>query len=323
MLHVIDSGRDPSLNRGGLAYCILPLSLNRYRPEGLIAASITPFADDDSLDEARLCSHLDYLIAAGMDGVLVIGGSGEYVNLEPDERRRVVELSGQHIAKRVPMIVGALGPSTREAIEIGCIAARSGAAAILAPPPYYIKPSLDGTVAHYRELVNSTSLPVIAYNNPGRTGVSLGVEELGAIAAVDGVVGVKESERDVASIAMKILRFGSRLAILSGDDDLGFATLLSGAPGAIWSTPNLAPSVCRELFDACLYKDINKAQAAFEQLIKLIWARRLIPNHPGPLKECMALVGRPVGRARLPLAAMTGSDRERVFKALRESGFVK
>jgi 4-hydroxy-tetrahydrodipicolinate synthase len=293
--------------------------LTGYRPEGLIAASVTPFADDDSLDESRLRSHLDYLVAAGVDGILVIGGSGEYVNLAPEERLRVIRVSAEHIARRVPMIVGALGPSTREAVEIGCFAARAGATALLAPPPYYIKPSLDGTVGHFQDLVSETGLPVIAYDNPARTGASLGLTELEAIAGVDGVVGVKESDRDVASIAMKIMRLGSRLAILSGDDDLGFATLLSGARGAIWSTPNLAPRLCRELFDACLSRNIEAALRAYERLMKLIWVRRGIPNHPGPLKECMAMVGRSAGRARAPLAAMTRAERALVATALRES----
>lgn len=289
-----------------------------YRPEGLIAASITPFADDDSVDEGRLRTHLDYLLAAGMDGVLVIGGSGEYVNLAPEERERVIALSVDHVAGRVPVIVGALGPSTREAIEIGCIAARAGAAAVLAPPPYYIKPTLDGTVTHYQDLVSATGLPVIAYNNPGRTRVSLGLTELEAIAKVEGVVGLKESDRDVSSIAMKIIHLGSRLAILGGDDDLGFATLLSGAPGAIWSTPNLAPRLCRDLFDACRRWDLRTALRSYERLMKLIWVRRSIPNHPGPLKECMAMVGRPAGRARAPLSPMTSAERALVSKALRD-----
>jgi 4-hydroxy-tetrahydrodipicolinate synthase len=293
--------------------------LNAYRPEGLIAASVTPFADDDSLDERRLRSHLDYLVAAGVDGILVIGGSGEYVNLAPEERLRVIGVSAEHIANRVPMIVGALGPSTREAIDIGCFAAQAGAAAILAPPPYYIKPSIDGTVGHFQDLVRETGLPVIAYNNPGRTGVSLGLAELEAIARVDGVVGVKESDRDVGSITMKIMRLGSRLAILSGDDDLGFATLLSGAQGAIWSTPNLAPRLCRELYDACRAWNIGTALRAYERLMRLIWVRRGIPNHPGPLKECMAMVGRSVGRARVPLLAMTSAEQAKVSAALRES----
>jgi len=294
-------------------------ALTTYRPEGLIAASVTPFADDDSLDEGRLRSHLDYLLAAGVDGILVIGGSGEYVNLSPEERVRVIELSAEEIAGRVPMIVGALGPSTREALEIGRLAARAGATAILAPPPYYIKPSLDGTVAHFQDLVKETGLPVIAYNNPGRTGVSLGLTELEAIARVDGVVGVKESDRDVSSIYLKIMRLRSRLAILSGDDDLGFATLLSGAPGAIWSTANLAPRLCVELFHACREGNLKTALRAHERLMKLIWVRRTIPNHPGPLKECMAMVGRSVGRGRAPLAAMTDAERALVSTALRES----
>ena len=270
------------------------------------------------MDEGRLRTHLDYLLAAGMDGVLVIGGSGEYVNLAPEERERVIALSVDHVAGRVPVIVGALGPSTREAIEIGCIAARAGAAAVLAPPPYYIKPTLDGTVTHYQDLVSATGLPVIAYNNPGRTRVSLGLTELEAIAKVEGVVGLKESDRDVSSIAMKIIHLGSRLAILGGDDDLGFATLLSGAPGAIWSTPNLAPRLCRDLFDACRRWDLRTALRSYERLMKLIWVRRSIPNHPGPLKECMAMVGRPAGRARAPLSPMTSAERALVSKALRD-----
>jgi 4-hydroxy-tetrahydrodipicolinate synthase len=222
MLHVIVNSRHvQNLGISGDWHIVYyQPSLNAYRPEGLIAASVTPFADDDSLDERRLRSHLDYLVAAGVDGILVIGGSGEYVNLAPEERLRVIGVSAEHIANRVPMIVGALGPSTREAIDIGCFAAQAGAAAILAPPPYYIKPSIDGTVGHFQDLVRETGLPVIAYNNPGRTGVSLGLAELEAIARVDGVVGVKESDRDVGSITMKIMRLGSRLAILSGDDDL-------------------------------------------------------------------------------------------------------
>jgi 4-hydroxy-tetrahydrodipicolinate synthase len=293
--------------------------LAAYRPEGLIAACVTPFADDYSLDESRLRSHLDYLLAARMDAVLVIGGSGEYVNLTPDERERVIAVSAEQIAGRVPMIVGALGPSTRESIEIGGIAAHHGAAAILAPPPYYIKPSLDGTVGHYRDLARETGLPVIAYNNPGRTGVSLGLNELEVIASVDGVVGVKESDRDASSIAMKIMQLGSRLSILSGDDDLGFATLLSGARGAIWSTPNLAPRLCLELFQACRHGNVAPALRSYRRLMRLIWVRRSIPNHPGPLKECMAMVGRSVGRARFPLSLMTSSERAQMSVALRES----
>ena len=167
--------------------------------------------------------------------------------------------------------------------------------------------------------MRETGLPIIAYNNPGRTGVSLGLNELEVIASVHGVVGVKESDRDVSSIAMKIFRLGSRLSILSGDDDLGFATLLSGARGAIWSTPNLAPRLCLDLFQACRHGTVATALSSYRRLMRLIWVRRSIPNHPGPLKESMAMVGRSVGRARPPLSQMTSSERKQISVALRES----
>lgn len=112
-----------------------------FRPSGIIAASVTPFRADESLDEDRLCPHVEFLVAAGIHGLVPIGGSGEYVSLSPDERRRVISLTVQAAAGRVPVIAGALAPSTREILEVGCYAARAGADALLVSPPYYIRPA--------------------------------------------------------------------------------------------------------------------------------------------------------------------------------------
>lgn len=289
--------------------------LNGFRAEGIFAACITPFKDDESIDFDRLHSHYRWMLDAGLDGLMVIGGCGEYANLTPDERKQVVTETKRLVDGEVPVVVGALAPSTREALEVGLHAAREGAAALLALPPYYIKPSFDGVVGHYRTLAAETGLPVIVYNIPGRVGWSLSVEQLLELAEIPGVVALKECERDVASISVKIADLKGKLDVLSGDDDLGFATLLSGGRGGIWASANLCPKLCVDLYTACVERDVTTALALHDRLVHVFngW---MLPNHPGPIKEAMGLVGRSAGAARTPLAPMTAGQREKLAAAL-------
>ena len=286
-----------------------------FRPRGMYVASVTPFRDDESLDLDRLATHLEELVGTGVDGIVVLGGSGEYVSLSAAERESVIGCAVHIIAKRIPLVVGALGPSTREALEVAGQARRAGADAMLVMPPYYIRPSTAGVVNHFARVAEASALPVIVYNNPPRAGWAIEMDLLECLASVPGVIGLKDCDRDVALIAGKIAQVGDRISILSGDDDLGFATLLSGAPGAIWATANLAPRLCRDLFDRCTSGDLEGGRPLAERLRQLVHVRR-IPNHPGPLKEMMAMVGRSVGPARRPLLPMTDVERAKVREVL-------
>jgi 4-hydroxy-tetrahydrodipicolinate synthase len=286
-----------------------------FRPRGMYVASVTPFRDDESLDLDRLATHLEDLVAARVDGIVVLGGSGEYVSLSAAERESVIGCAVHIVGKRIPVVVGALGPSTREALDVAGQARRAGADAMLVLPPYYIRASAAGVVEHFARVVETSGLPVIVYNNPPRAGWAIEMELLDCLASVPGVVGLKDCDRDVALIAGKIARVGDRISILSGDDDLGFATLLSGAPGAIWATANLAPRLCRDLFDRSVAGDLEGARPLAERLRQLVHVRR-IPNHPGPLKEMMAMVGRSVGPARRPLLPMTDAERAKVSEVI-------
>jgi 4-hydroxy-tetrahydrodipicolinate synthase len=295
------------------------LSSNGFRPRGVMAACVTPFYSDESLDFDRLGSHIDFMLDAGIEGVLATGGSGEYANLTPEERRLVVTETIKLVDGRVPLVVGALGPSTREALEVGRHAAEQGATALLVLPPYYIKPSFDGVVEHFETMARETGLPIIVYNIPSRTGWPLQVEHLLRLAEIPGVVGLKECERDMASISFKIAALDGKIELLSGDDDLGFATILSGAKGAIWTTPNLIPQLCVDLFKASAAGDVDTARQHHNRLLQ-IFATIMLPNHPGPLKEAMAMVGRSVGPGRKPLAPMTADQKKVVQKALDTFG---
>jgi 4-hydroxy-tetrahydrodipicolinate synthase len=294
---------------------------NGFRPRGVYAASVTPFKPDESLDLDRLGPHIDFMLDAGISGVMVIGGCGEYANLTSDERKDVVTEAVKHVDGRVPVVVGALAPSTREVIDIGEHAAGAGAQALLVLPPYYIKPSFDGVLQHFETIVKETGMDVIAYNIPGRTGTNLLIEHLREIADIPGIVAVKECERDVAAISLKIAALQAKLPVLSGDDDLGFATLLSGARGAIWASANIAPKLCVDMYDACVAGNIDDALKLHNRL-NAIFATWMLPNHPGPLKQAMTVLGRTAGPARSPLQPMTQQQFARLEAALHSDGAV-
>jgi 4-hydroxy-tetrahydrodipicolinate synthase len=287
-----------------------------FTPRGIYTAIVTPFTGADEFDEAAFRRLIDFQIASGAAGLLAIGGSGEFVSLTPAERQRVVEVAVDQVARRVPVIVGSLAPGSREVQDTARHAEKAGADAVLVLPPYYIKPSADGICAHFARVADTTSLPIVAYNNTGRTGITLDVGILERLARIPSIVALKECERDLAIIAAKISAVGERIAIMSGDDDLGFPTFLLGSPGGIFMSANLVPAFHRKLFDATMRGDLVTARKAHFALLPLIEAL-YTANHPGPLKDAMALVGYPIGVARAPLQRAAAENLARAEFALR------
>lgn len=210
----------------------------KYTPKGIYTALVTPFTDADEFDEIAFRGLIDFQIASGAAGLLVIGGSGEFVSLTPPERRRAIDVAIDQAARRIPIIVGALAPGTKEFQETVRYAAKAGADAVLVLPSYYIKASADGIYEHFARVADSAAIPIVAYNNAGRTGVTLDVRILERLARIPSIVALKECERDLAVVAAKISAMGDRIAILSGDDDLGFPSFLLGSTGGIFMTAN-------------------------------------------------------------------------------------
>jgi len=288
----------------------------KFTPNGIYTAIVTPFNEADELDEPVFRKLIDFQIASGAAGLLVIGGSGEYVSLTPSERQRAIEIAIDQTADRVPVIVGALAPGSREVQDTARYAARAGASAVLVLPAYYIKPSPKGIQEHFARVADAAPIPIVAYNNAGRTGITLDVHTLEALTSIPSVVALKECERDLALIASKIKAVGERIAIMSGDDDLGFPTFVLGSPGGIFTTANLVPAVHRKLFEATVGGDMERARKIHYALLPLIEAL-YTANHPGPLKEAMAFVGHPVGRARAPLQKANPENLQRAEIALK------
>jgi 4-hydroxy-tetrahydrodipicolinate synthase len=287
-----------------------------YTPHGIYTAIVTPFTADDSFDAAAFRKLIDFQIDAGIHGLLVIGGSGEFVSLTPSERQHVVEVAIDQVAGRVPVLVGALAPGTREVQETVRHAAKAGADAVLVLPTYYIKASPDGVFEHFARVADTAAIPIVAYNNTGRTGITLDVSMLERLTDIPSIVALKECERDLAIVSAKIKAVGDRIAILSGDDDLGFPTFLLGSPGGIFMSANLIPAFHRSLFEASVAGRIEAARSAHFALLPLIEAL-YTANHPGPLKDAMALIGHPVGPARAPLQRASPANLERARIALK------
>jgi len=291
----------------------------KYTPDGIYTAIVTPFTRNDEFDEPSFRKIVDFQIESGIHGLLVVGGSGEFVSLTPSERQRVIEVAIDQAANRVPVLAGALAPGTREVQDTVRYAEKAGASAVLVLPSYYIKASPAGVYEHFARVADATSLPIVAYNNTGRTGLNLDIPILEKLATIESIVALKECERDLAIVSAKIKAIGDRIAILSGDDDLGFPTFLLGSPGGIFMTSNLVPALHRKLFDAVKQGDIDTAREAHYALLPLVNAL-YTANHPGPLKDAMEFVGYPVGVARAPLQGAEVDNLERAEVALELIG---
>jgi 4-hydroxy-tetrahydrodipicolinate synthase len=289
----------------------------QFTPKGIYTAIVTPFDAADEFDEPAFRRLIDFQVEQGAAGLLVIGGSGEFVSLTPSERARVIDVAIDQTARRIPIIVGALAPGTREVQETVRYAAKAGASAVLVLPSYYIKASPAGILEHFARVADTASIPIVAYNNAGRTGITLDIGMLERLATIPSIVALKECERDLAVISAKIAAVGDRIAILSGDDDLGFPTFLLGSPGGIFMTANLVPAFHRKLFEATINSDLAIARAAHYALLPLVEAL-YTADHPGPLKDAMALIGHPVGPARAPLQRASAEILKRAAVALQK-----
>ncbi|OFV83011.1 MAG: 4-hydroxy-tetrahydrodipicolinate synthase [Acidobacteria bacterium RBG_16_64_8] len=289
-----------------------------FIPKGLITALVTPFDEHGSINWSVLATLLEYQVTSGISGVVVTAGAGEYVNLSPEERNEVVRRSAEILQGRIRLAAGILAPDTHTAVTTALAARDAGAEAVLVLTPYYSHPSSAGLVSHFRRVAEEVRLPIILYNNPGRTGINLDVPVLEQLADIPDVVGVKECDRDLGRVAVKIARLGGRLAFMSGDDDLCLPIWSIGAVGAFMASTNLVAPWAVACFKAAQTGDWDGARTLFfSRLLPFITLYRG-PDHPGPLKQALTLAGFPVGTARPPLQPLSPERLSEMARALRE-----
>jgi 4-hydroxy-tetrahydrodipicolinate synthase len=287
-----------------------------FTPKGIIPAMVTPFNRDESLNEEALRQLTRYLVAGGVHGLFAVGSQGEFWALDFEEKRRVIEIVVAEANGKVPVYAGTGATTTREAIRTTQMAATAGADAVSVITPFFISPSADELYEHYVAIARASKLPVLLYNNPGRTGVNLGVDLVTRLSAVDNIVGIKDSSGDMTQTGEYIRRCRPGFSVLAGRDTMILSTLVYGGKGAIAATANVAPRLIVEIYDAFVAGDIKRALDAQYRLAPLRIAFEM-GSFPVVIKDALELMGIAAGPTRGPVKGISEEKRARLREIVR------
>jgi len=286
---------------------------------GSLVAIITPMREDGSLDLARFRALIDWHVAEGSDGIVVVGTTGESPTVNFDEHKELIRIAVSHARGRIPVIAGTGGNSTAEAIELTESAKRAGATACLSVVPYYNKPTQEGLYRHFRKIAETVDLPMVLYNVPGRTVADLQNDTVLRLAQVPGIIGIKDATANLERGTDLMRRLPRNFAIYSGDDATALALILLGGHGVISVTANVAPKPMQQMCAAALVGDVKKARDLNLRLLPL-HQQLFIETSPAPVKWAMAQMGLIEGGLRLPLVPLTERSHNAVREALAEAG---
>jgi 4-hydroxy-tetrahydrodipicolinate synthase len=286
---------------------------------GSIVAIITPMQDDGSLDLPRFRSLIDFHVAQGTDGIVVVGTTGESPTVNVDEHKQLIRVAVEHSAGRMPVIAGTGGNSTAEAIELAESARKAGADASLSVVPYYNKPGQEGLYRHFRTIAETVDIPHIVYNVPSRTVADIANDTVLRLAQVPNVIGIKDATGNMERCSDLMRRAPAQFAVYSGDDASCLALMALGGHGCISVTANVAPRLMHEMCAAALAGDLKLARSLNNKLLPL-HQRLFVEANPIPVKWAAAQMGLAGMGIRLPLTALAPQYHETVRDALREAG---
>jgi len=289
--------------------------------EGAIVAIVTPFKNG-RIDEAGLRNLIEFQIANGTRGIVPCGTTGESPTLSHEEHGRVIEITVEQTARRVPVIAGTGSNSTGEAIPLTSHAKKVGADAALMISPYYNKPTQEGIYRHYEQVAKAVDIPIIVYNIPGRTGSNIESETMARLARIDNVVGVKEASGSMKQITDIIAMCPDDFIVVSGEDYLTFPLMCVGGKGVISVVSNAAP---REMADLCglfLEGSYEESRRLYYKLLPLLHIF-FIETNPAPIKAALAMMKKIESEeVRLPLVTMSEANKDRLRKVLNAHGLL-
>jgi len=284
---------------------------------GCAAALVTPFCKDSTLDETALRRLL--VRQQGMDALVVLGTTGEPCSLTMAERERVITIALEEA--KMPVIVGTGSNDTRKAIEYARQAKELGAQAQLSVTPYYNKTSQTGLIRHYSAILDSSPLPMILYNVPSRTGLSMTAQTVAELSLHPNVAGIKEASGDLSLTADIIAATDNATPVYCGNDDLILPMMAMGAAGAISVAANIIPMQIRSITTACAGGCLAQAQAAHSAVLKLIRILSAQVN-PIPVKAALGMMGLIEETLRLPLTTLDYPYRDQLKHALKAYGLI-
>ena len=279
---------------------------------GVFTAIVTPFNEDESVDENALRNLIDFNLANGVTGIVPCGTTGESPTLTHDEHDQVIELTVQHVNGRAPVIGGTGSNSTREAIRLSQHAEEVGVDALLLVNPYYNKPTQEGLYRHFKAIADSVNIPCIVYNIKGRTGVNVETNTLlRLIDDCDNILGVKEASGDMNQIVDVINRAPDYFSVLSGDDNIALDVVRAGGQGVISVASNIIPAQMSEMIRLGLQGNFVEADMLNRHFAPLFTAE-FVETNPIPIKYMLHRAGMCQEIYRLPMCELQPENRVRV-----------
>jgi 4-hydroxy-tetrahydrodipicolinate synthase len=289
---------------------------------GCGTAIVTPFRQDGSIDEPALRNLVAWQVESGIDFLVPCGTTGETPTLSHDEWLRVIDVTIEVVAGRLPVMAGATSNSTQDAVEKAKeVAARPGVDAILTASPYYNKPTQEGQYRHFRSIAEAVDKPIILYNVPGRSGANIEPATLARLAEVPHIAGVKEASGNIAQIAELCTVVPEDFLVFSGDDAITLAVIGVGGVGIISVASNEIPHEMAEMTRAALNNDWTAARRIQRKYLALMQAN-FIESNPMPVKAVLAMMGKIEEVYRLPLLPMRRDTRSKLQKIATDAGLI-
>lgn len=288
-----------------------------FFPSGIVPAVVTPFDGDENLDEGVLRRHVGRLLEGGVHGVFVAGSTGEAYALDAGERDRLVRTTVEAVAGRVPVYAGTGTVTTRETVRLSRAAQEAGADVLSVITPYFVRPNQDELAAHFEAVARAVDLPIVLYNQPPRTGVTLETATVAQLAGVENIVGIKDSSGSLTQTMQYVAATPDDFAVLVGNDALIAPAVMMGAAGSIAASASVAPRLLVDLYEAARAGDIARAR---ELQHKILGFRSLFETStfPGIIREAVALGGVPVGKGRSPVGEVSPEVREQLVWAMEK-----
>ena len=289
---------------------------------GSLVAIVTPMLPDGALDFARLKSLIDWHVKEGTDGIVIVGTTGESPTVDMDEHCLLIKAAVEYADKRIPVIAGTGGNSTKEAIHLTQFARRAGADYALSVVPYYNKPTQEGMYRHFRAIAEAADIPLILYNVPGRTVADLSADTTIRLSEISNIVGIKDATASMARGAELLQRAPKGFVIYSGEDVSTLALMLLGAHGTISVTANVAPRLMHEMCVAALKGDRVRAIEINNRLLGL-HNRLFLESNPIPVKWALNQMGHIDTGIRLPLTPFDAKFHGELMEAMNAAGIVE
>lgn len=284
---------------------------------GVYTALVTPFTDENKVDEKSLRDLVDMQIEGGAAGLVPVGTTGECPTLTPDETRLVIATVVDQAKGRVPVIAGAGANSTEKAIHQSRVAAELGADGTLQVVPYYNKPTQAGLIEHFTAIADAVDLPMVLYNVPGRTGVALQNESILTLAAHRRIAAVKVACGNIPGIMDLIAQMPEDFDVLSGDDNLVYPIMILGGSGVISVASNLYPGLVADMVNACLSGKWVEARELHYRLLPF-FKSLFMESNPIPIKAAMAMKGYLGENYRLPLCRISVEHRRELQRIIEQ-----